>query len=169
MLSARSLLAAHDVQRSYYDLYISAPEGMRACVRVSLCWLLLPCLASCLAPGISCMPTLRPRVLTTPFAHKRRRRRAELRHLDAHISAKHRRGRRILEFVQHTGNVLPRLYLLLMVGSVNISPPPRLKDILTDLHLVEMCHGESIDTAQRLGESGSCSRFCPAYMYCCCK
>ena len=82
MLSARSLLAAHDVQRSYYDLYISAPEGMRACVRVSLCWLLLPCLASCLAPGISCMPTLRPRVLTTPFAHKRRRRRAELRHLD---------------------------------------------------------------------------------------
>ena len=67
----------------------------------------------------------------------------ELRHLEAHISSEHRRGRRMLELyelVQHAGNVLPRLYLLLTVGSVYIvSQEAAAKDILTDL--VEMCRG----------------------------
>ena len=47
----------------------------------------------------------------------------ELRHMEAYISAEHKRGRQMLELyelVQHAGNVLPRLYLLLTVGSVYI-------------------------------------------------
>jgi vacuolar protein sorting-associated protein 35 len=68
---------------------------------------------------------------------------AELRHLEAYISSEHKRGRRMLELyelVQHAGNVLPRLYLLLTVGSVYIvSQEAAAKDILTDL--VEMCRG----------------------------
>ena len=67
----------------------------------------------------------------------------ELRHLEGYISAEHKRGRRMLELyelVQHAGNVLPRLYLLLTVGSVYIvSQEAAAKDILTDL--VEMCRG----------------------------
>ena len=67
----------------------------------------------------------------------------ELRHLEVYISAEHKRGRRMLELyelVQHAGNVLPRLYLLLTVGSVYIvSQEAAAKDILTDL--VEMCRG----------------------------
>ena len=67
----------------------------------------------------------------------------ELRHLEAYISAEHKRGRRMLELyeqVQHAGNVLPRLYLLLTVGAVYIvSKEAAAKDILTDL--VEMCRG----------------------------
>ena len=46
----------------------------------------------------------------------------------------------LYELVQHAGNVLPRLYLLLTVGSVYItSKEAAAKDILTDL--VEMCRG----------------------------
>ena len=67
----------------------------------------------------------------------------ELRHLEAYIAQEHARGRRMLELyelVQHAGNVLPRLYLLLTVGSVYItSKEAAAKDILTDL--VEMCRG----------------------------
>lgn len=67
----------------------------------------------------------------------------ELRHLEAYLSAEHKRGRRMLdmyELVQHAGNVLPRLYLLLTVGSVYIvSKEAPAKDILKDL--VEMCRG----------------------------
>ena len=67
----------------------------------------------------------------------------ELRHLEAYITAEHKRGRRMLELyelVQHAGNVLPRLYLLLTVGAVYIvSKEAAAKDILTDL--VEMCRG----------------------------
>ncbi|KOO22302.1 vacuolar sorting protein 35 [Chrysochromulina tobinii] len=47
----------------------------------------------------------------------------ELRHMESYITAEHKRGRRMLELyelVQHAGNVLPRLYLLLTVGSVYI-------------------------------------------------
>ena len=43
--------------------------------------------------------------------------------MEAYISAEHKRGRQMLELyelVQHAGNVLPRLYLLLTVGSVYI-------------------------------------------------
>jgi len=67
----------------------------------------------------------------------------ELRHMESYITAEHKRGRRMLELyelVQHAGNVLPRLYLLLTVGSVYIvSKEAAAKDILTDL--VEMCRG----------------------------
>lgn len=67
----------------------------------------------------------------------------ELRHLEVYITAEHKRGRRMLELyelVQHAGNVLPRLYLLLTVGAVYIvSKEAAAKDILTDL--VEMCRG----------------------------
>ena len=67
----------------------------------------------------------------------------ELRHMESYISSEHKRGRRMLELyelVQHAGNVLPRLYLLLTVGSVYIvSKEAAAKDILTDL--VEMCRG----------------------------
>ena len=67
----------------------------------------------------------------------------ELRYLEAHIATEHTRGRRMLELyelVQHAGNVLPRLYLLLTVGAVYIvSKEAAAKDILTDL--VEMCRG----------------------------
>jgi len=67
----------------------------------------------------------------------------ELRHMEGYITAEHKRGRRMLELyelVQHAGNVLPRLYLLVTVGAVYIvSKEAAAKDILTDL--VEMCRG----------------------------
>ena len=67
----------------------------------------------------------------------------ELHHFEAYIASEHKRGRRMLELyelVQHAGNVLPRLYLLLTVGAVYIvSKEAATKDILTDL--VEMCRG----------------------------
>merc|ERR1719440_201697 len=63
--------------------------------------------------------------------------------MEAFFEAEHKRGRRMLELyeqVQHAGNVLPRLYLLLTVGAVYIvSKEAAAKDILTDL--VEMCRG----------------------------
>ena len=67
----------------------------------------------------------------------------ELRHMEAFFEAEQKRGRRMLELyelVQHAGNVLPRLYLLLSVGSVYImSKEAPSKDVLKDL--VEMCRG----------------------------
>jgi vacuolar protein sorting-associated protein 35 len=67
----------------------------------------------------------------------------ELRHMEAFFEAEQKRGRRMLELyelVQHAGNVLPRLYLLLAVGSVYImSKEAPSKDVLKDL--VEMCRG----------------------------
>ena len=67
----------------------------------------------------------------------------EMRHLEQFFAGEHKRGRRMLELyelVQHAGNVLPRLYLLLAVGSVYIeSKEAPAKDILKDL--VEMCRG----------------------------
>mmetsp|Transcript_19670 Transcript_19670/g.32780 ORF Transcript_19670/g.32780 Transcript_19670/m.32780 type:complete len:771 (+) Transcript_19670:13-2325(+) len=67
----------------------------------------------------------------------------ELRHMEEFFLAEHKRGRRmqeIYELVQHAGNVLPRLYLLLAAGSVYIlSKEAPAKDILKDL--VEMCRG----------------------------
>ena len=67
----------------------------------------------------------------------------ELRHMEAFFEAEQKRGRRMLELyelVQHAGNVLPRLYLLLSVGSVYImSKEAPAKDVLKDL--VEMCRG----------------------------
>ena len=66
-----------------------------------------------------------------------------MRHLEQFFASEHKRGRRMLELyelVQHAGNVLPRLYLLLAVGSVYIeSKEAPAKDILKDL--VEMCRG----------------------------
>ena len=51
----------------------------------------------------------------------------ELRHMEAFFEAEQKRGRRMLELyelVQHAGNVLPRLYLLLAVGSGGAIPLP---------------------------------------------
>jgi len=68
----------------------------------------------------------------------------ELRHLEAFFTEEQRTsGRSMLELyelVQHAGNILPRLYLLVTVGSVYIkSLQAPAKDILKDL--VEMCRG----------------------------
>jgi len=53
------------------------------------------------------------------------------------------RGRRMVELyelVQHAGNIVPRLFLLITVGSVYIrSKEAPARDILKDL--VEMCRG----------------------------
>ena len=70
----------------------------------------------------------------------------ELRHLEAFFASEQARGRRMLELyelVQHAGNVLPRLYLLLSVGAVYIgSQEAPAKDVLKDL--VEMCRGVQV-------------------------
>jgi vacuolar protein sorting-associated protein 35 len=67
----------------------------------------------------------------------------ELRHLEEFFQAEQANGRKMLELyelVQCAGNVLPRLYLLLTVGSVYIaSKEAPSKDILKDM--VEMCRG----------------------------
>mmetsp|Transcript_7925 Transcript_7925/g.21684 ORF Transcript_7925/g.21684 Transcript_7925/m.21684 type:complete len:921 (+) Transcript_7925:45-2807(+) len=68
----------------------------------------------------------------------------ELRYLEAHFTEQQRTsGRSMLELyelVQHAGNILPRLYLLVTVGAVYIrSQQAPAKDILKDL--VEMCRG----------------------------
>lgn len=67
----------------------------------------------------------------------------ELQHLHAFFSDRSRRRRRLSELyesVQHAGNVLPRLYLLVCVGAAcirerEISP----RETLTDLN--ELCKG----------------------------
>jgi vacuolar protein sorting-associated protein 35 len=67
----------------------------------------------------------------------------QLRHLEQYlIDGKHgRRMTELYELVQYAGNILPRLYLLITVGSVYIaSKEAPAKDVLRDL--VEMCRGE---------------------------
>jgi len=67
----------------------------------------------------------------------------ELRHLEMFFEQEAKRGRAIHELyqlVQHAGNILPRLYLLVTVGAVYIrSKQVPANDILKDL--VEMCKG----------------------------
>uniref|UniRef100_A0A7S0JA92 Vacuolar protein sorting-associated protein 35 n=1 Tax=Calcidiscus leptoporus TaxID=127549 RepID=A0A7S0JA92_9EUKA len=67
----------------------------------------------------------------------------QLRHLEDYFASEQKAGKRmqdIYELVQHAGNVLPRLYLLVAVGSVYIaSQEAAAKDVLKDL--VEMCRG----------------------------
>ena len=67
----------------------------------------------------------------------------ELRHLEAFFADEVRHGRTNLEMyelVQHAGNILPRLYLLITVGAVYIkSKEGAAKDVLKDL--VEMAKG----------------------------
>eukprot|EP01129_Flabellula_baltica_P010004 TRINITY_DN4176_c0_g1_i2.p1 TRINITY_DN4176_c0_g1~~TRINITY_DN4176_c0_g1_i2.p1 ORF type:complete len:628 (+),score=101.58 TRINITY_DN4176_c0_g1_i2:69-1886(+) len=66
-----------------------------------------------------------------------------LRHLELYIDDQHTHGKslgELYEFVQFAGNILPRLYLLVTVGSVYIrSLEVPAKDVLRDL--VEMCKG----------------------------
>eukprot|EP01013_Petalomonas_cantuscygni_P002141 TRINITY_DN12170_c0_g1_i1.p1 TRINITY_DN12170_c0_g1~~TRINITY_DN12170_c0_g1_i1.p1 ORF type:complete len:853 (+),score=245.41 TRINITY_DN12170_c0_g1_i1:157-2715(+) len=63
--------------------------------------------------------------------------------LEQYFTEEVQRGRRVeelYEMVQHAGNIVPRLYLLITVGSVYIkSKSAPAKDILKDL--VEMCKG----------------------------
>jgi vacuolar protein sorting-associated protein 35 len=71
----------------------------------------------------------------------------QLRHLEQYlIDGKHgRRLTELYELVQYAGNILPRLYLLICVGSVYIaSKEAPAKDVLRDL--VEMCRGEQHPT-----------------------
>lgn len=67
----------------------------------------------------------------------------ELRHLEMFFESEGKRGRpfhEMYQLVQHAGNVLPRLYLLVTVGAVYIrSKQVAAKEILRDL--VEMCKG----------------------------
>lgn len=67
----------------------------------------------------------------------------ELRHLESHVFEEHRKGNRIAELyelVQHCGNVLPRLYLLVTVGSAYIkSKEVPAKHVLRDM--VELVRG----------------------------
>eukprot|EP00697_Spironema_sp_BW2_P014544 gnl/Spiro4/4992_TR2492_c0_g1_i1.p1 gnl/Spiro4/4992_TR2492_c0_g1~~gnl/Spiro4/4992_TR2492_c0_g1_i1.p1 ORF type:complete len:448 (+),score=117.23 gnl/Spiro4/4992_TR2492_c0_g1_i1:150-1346(+) len=68
---------------------------------------------------------------------------AELESLETYFMEVMQKGRRMIELyelVQHAGNILPRLYLLVTVASVYIkSKQAPVKDILRDL--VEMCRG----------------------------
>eukprot|EP01098_Paradermamoeba_levis_P003435 TRINITY_DN1567_c0_g1_i1.p1 TRINITY_DN1567_c0_g1~~TRINITY_DN1567_c0_g1_i1.p1 ORF type:complete len:801 (-),score=266.26 TRINITY_DN1567_c0_g1_i1:33-2435(-) len=67
----------------------------------------------------------------------------QLRYLESFLLEEHSKGKRISEFyelVQYCGNILPRLYLLITVGSVYIKTKEApTKDVLRDL--VEMCRG----------------------------
>ena len=67
----------------------------------------------------------------------------QLRHLEMFFQDEYQRGRHmqdLYEVVQHAGNIVPRLYLLITVGSVYVkSKQAPAKDILKDL--VEMCKG----------------------------
>uniref|UniRef100_A0A7S4UC97 Vacuolar protein sorting-associated protein 35 n=1 Tax=Guillardia theta TaxID=55529 RepID=A0A7S4UC97_GUITH len=67
----------------------------------------------------------------------------EMRHLEQYFLEEWKRGRRMVELyelVQHAGNIVPRLFLLITVGSVYIrSKEAPARDILKDL--VEMCRG----------------------------
>src|SRR4051812_39357992 len=67
----------------------------------------------------------------------------QLRHLESYLSEERQRGKRmgeLYELVQYAGNILPRLYLLITVGSVYIrSKEAPAKDVLKDL--LEMCRG----------------------------
>lgn len=67
----------------------------------------------------------------------------QLRHLVVYLSEEFERGRKLAdlyEVVQHAGNIIPRLYLLITVGYVYMKTSPICrKEILKDL--VEMCSG----------------------------
>jgi len=67
----------------------------------------------------------------------------ELTHLTSYMAGEYSRGNKVAdlyEMVQHAGNIVPRLYLLITVGVVYIkSKECSRKDILQDL--VEMCRG----------------------------
>ncbi|RNF21085.1 vacuolar sorting-associated-like protein [Trypanosoma conorhini] len=67
----------------------------------------------------------------------------ELQHLEQYIEEEHSRGRSLgemYEVVQHAGNIVPRLYLLITVGSVYVkSGEEPAIEIMRDL--VEMCKG----------------------------
>lgn len=67
----------------------------------------------------------------------------QLRHLVVYLSEEFERGRKLAdlyEVVQHAGNIIPRLYLLVTVGHVYMKTSPTCrKEILKDL--VEMCSG----------------------------
>lgn len=67
----------------------------------------------------------------------------QLRHLETYLFEEKKKGERmskLYELVQYAGNILPRLYLLITVGSVYIkSKEAPAKDVLKDL--VEMCRG----------------------------
>ncbi len=67
----------------------------------------------------------------------------QLRHLEAHLYEERSRGKKmgeLYELVQYAGNIVPRLYLLVTVGSVYIrSREAPARDVLRDL--LEMCRG----------------------------
>lgn len=67
----------------------------------------------------------------------------QLRHLVVYLTEEFERGRKLAdlyEVVQHAGNIIPRLYLLITVGYVYMKTSPQCrKEILKDL--VEMCSG----------------------------
>lgn len=67
----------------------------------------------------------------------------QLRHLVVYLTEEFERGRKLAdlyEVVQHAGNIIPRLYLLITVGYVYMKTSPACrKEILKDL--VEMCSG----------------------------
>ena len=67
----------------------------------------------------------------------------ELRHLETFFMEEYRKGRKmadLYEKVQHAGNIVPRLYLLITVGSVYIQTKEKpAKDILKDM--IEMVKG----------------------------
>lgn len=67
----------------------------------------------------------------------------QLRHLVVYLTEEFERGRKLAdlyEVVQHAGNIIPRLYLLITVGYVYMKTSPTCrKEILKDL--VEMCSG----------------------------
>ncbi|KNC54417.1 vacuolar protein sorting-associated protein 35 [Thecamonas trahens ATCC 50062] len=67
----------------------------------------------------------------------------EMRHMESHLLDMHRQEEKVsdlYELVQYTGNIVPRLYLLITVGAVFIKTfEAPAADILRDL--VEMCKG----------------------------
>jgi vacuolar protein sorting-associated protein 35 len=67
-----------------------------------------------------------------------------LRHLSDYLHETHTQGRHHLadlyELVQYAGNIVPRLYLMITVGSVYMSVPDApVKEIMKDM--IEMCRG----------------------------
>ena len=67
-----------------------------------------------------------------------------LRHLSDYLLETHTQGRHHLadlyELVQYAANIIPRLYLMITVGSVYMSiPDAPVKEIMKDM--IEMCRG----------------------------
>lgn len=67
-----------------------------------------------------------------------------LRHLSDYLLETHNQGRHHLadlyELVQYAGNIVPRLYLMITVGSVYMGiPDAPVKEIMKDM--IEMCRG----------------------------